>query len=168
MRRNFWLGFALGIVAMATAGGLGLAVAVSPSTATLGTPGAATYVKATTGADWAYGQAYYIGTSPNVGSGYFTRSVDVTTPAVTAAVLRAGTVETFVKTDPDINGANWTALPFTFPHAGSPWSYVFAAETFVGKVRVNFFFAGDLSSAPSLSSYTVPDYAIKVVVVPPG
>jgi len=168
MRHNVRLGFVLGLVGMAVVGGLGLAVAATPATTTAGQVSAVSYLKATTGADWAYGQAYYIGTSPNVGSGYFTRSVEVPTPAVTAAVLRTGSVETFVKTDPDINAANWTALPFTFPHAGSAWSYVFAAETFVGKVRVNFFFAGDLSSAPSLVSYKVPDYTIKIVVIPHG
>jgi hypothetical protein len=168
MRRNFLLGFVLGVVGMAAVGGLGLAVAAAPPTVTGDSPTVVSYLKPTTAADWTFGQAYYIGTSPNVGSGYFTRSVEVTAPAVTASVLRTGSVEVFVKTDPDINGANWTALPFTFPHAGSAWSYVFAAETFVGKVRVNFFFAGNLSSAPSLSSYTVPDYTIKVVVIPSG
>src|SRR5690348_15371987 len=99
MRHNFLLGFVLGVVGMATVGGLGLAVAATPAT-TAGQVSAVSYLKATTGADWAYGQAYYIGTSPNVGSGYFTRSVEVPTPALTADVLRTGSVETFVKTDP--------------------------------------------------------------------
>src|SRR5689334_9491046 len=101
MRHNFLLGLLLGVVGMATVGGLGLAVAAAPATTTAGQVSAVSYLRATTGADWAYGQAYYIGTSPNVGSGYFTRSVEVSTPAVTADVLRAGSVETFVKTDPD-------------------------------------------------------------------
>jgi hypothetical protein len=162
MRRNFVLGFVLGIVAMATIGGLGMAIAASPPAASAPV---VSYLRTTTNADWVNGQAYYIGTSPKVGSGYFTRSVEITAPAITATVLRTGSVETFVKTDPDINGANWTALPFTFPHAGpSGWSYCFVAETFVGKVRVHFFFAGDLNSAPALTTYTLPNYEIKVVV----
>ena len=116
---------------------------------------------------WIWNSQYSLETSPGSYTEYFTRYYTATVPAVTQGVLDSGMVLGFMVANPLANTVNWSPLPFQFLDGSTDFYYVFAFQTYVGKVELDYFFQQINSSAtlPVLSTYKIPTYQFKLVVI---
>ena len=116
---------------------------------------------------WAWNSQYYFETSPGSYTEYFTRYHDITLPAVTKGILDSGLVLAYFVPNPIADTAQWAPLPYQFLDGSGNFYYVMAFQTFVGKVELEYFFEqiNPSGTLPVLSTFTIPTYKFKLVVI---
>lgn len=116
---------------------------------------------------WIWNSQYSLETSPGSYTEYFTRYYTATIPALTQGVLDSGLVLAYMVPNPLANTANWAPLPFEFLDGSDNFYYYFAFQTYLGQVELDFFFQQINPSAtlPVLSTYKIPNYQFKLVVI---
>lgn len=148
-------GATTGQVLTANAGGVDWQ---SPSTTYTATPAAA---------DWKWNSVYVFNTSANSYTEYFTRYVTLAVPALTQAVLDAGSVQVFMTPAFVTVPSQWEPLPYSFD---SSFGYTdnFTYVTAPGQLVLHFFFVQNSSTAtlPLLATYPIAGYHFKIVVTP--
>ncbi|HTD93256.1 MAG TPA: hypothetical protein VK644_05575 [Chitinophagaceae bacterium] len=121
-----------------------------------------TFTVATT--QWTYGAIYYVGSSPNVSTGYVSKYFDHAMPRLTADFLQNDLTLVYFQSEPGVNVNNYTHVPFAFP-TGLGYALNLASETFVGKTRVHFFLSKISADPPLLTTYSVSNYKFKVITI---
>ncbi len=115
---------------------------------------------------WAYNSQYSLETSPGSYTEYFTRYHDVTDSAVTQAILNSGEVQVFFVPNPIVDTNQWAPLPYQFVDGSNIFTYNIAFETMPYTVRLHYFFSQlQAGTIPNLSTFNIPTYKFKVVVI---
>jgi hypothetical protein len=115
---------------------------------------------------WIYNSQYYFETSPGSYTEYFTRYYDITDSAVTQSILNTGEVMVFFVPNPIANANQWAPLPYVFLDGSGNFTYNVAFQTFPYKVELEYFFNQLKTVAPpNLSTYDIPTYKFKIVVI---
>jgi hypothetical protein len=115
---------------------------------------------------WLYNATYYIGTSQNTSSGYFSRYYDRPNTLLTQSFLNDnGIVMVYYQSTPSFYKDQWVPLPYSFYSGTSKYAVNFAYQTDVGKVRLHFFFSNYDGAPPVLSTYNIPKLRFKVVAL---
>jgi hypothetical protein len=143
----------------ATSSASGLALSYTYPSVTLAKNNAST--------DFLYNSQYSMETTPGSYTEYFTRYFDISVPAITQDVLDTGMVQVYFTPNPIVSTNDWRPLPFRFLDGSGNFYYIVAAETSVGQVEIEFFFEQIVANAtlPVLSSYAIPAYNYKIVVI---
>jgi hypothetical protein len=120
-----------------------------------------------TNSQWAYNSQYSLETSPGSYTEYFTRYHDVTLPAITQGIIDSGMVLAYFVPNPLLSTINWTQLPFQFLDGSEEFFYNVVFTTLPGKVELGYFFQQINSGAtiPTLSTYNIPTYTFRLVVI---
>jgi hypothetical protein len=120
-----------------------------------------------TTSQWIYNSQYSMETTPGSYLEYFTRYYDVTFPAITQGVLDSGLVLAYMVPNPIANTNQWAPLPYQFLDGSGDFYYVVVFQTYLGKVEMDYFFQQIVAntSLPTLSTYDIPTYTFKLVVI---
>ena len=120
-----------------------------------------------TNAQWAWNSQYSLETAPGSYTEYFTRYHDVTLASITQGIIDSGMVLAYFVPNPLVNTNNWTPLPFQFLDGSQNFFYDVVFQVSVGKVELGYFFQqiNAAASLPTLSTYTIPSYTFKLVVI---
>ena len=120
-----------------------------------------------TSSQWIYNSQYSLETSPGSYTEYFTRYHTVTLPALTRGIIDSGLVLAYFVPNPLVDTAQWTPLPYQFLDGSANFYYTVAFETYVGSVELEYFFQqiNTAATIPVLSSYTIPTYKFKIVLL---
>jgi hypothetical protein len=116
-------------------------------------------------ADWSATHFYEFATGNGAALTYPTKSYDRNNSLITASQLSSGVVLVYFQSAPETNAAQWQPLPFSFNDVYGGYAYNYAFETFVGKVRLHFYFTKITADPPAISTYNVPVHKFKIVVV---
>ncbi|HEY4286476.1 MAG TPA: hypothetical protein VGN00_05200 [Puia sp.] len=117
-------------------------------------------------ADWLWNSGY---TYSNTNGGtitYFTRYHDVTFSKLTQGIIDSGMVLVYIA--PNLNNLQqYSPMPYSYLSFGSVFYYNYVFETFVGKVRLHFFYTQNSTTAAptTLSTDVIPTLKYKIVVV---
>ena len=116
---------------------------------------------------WVYNSQYSLETSPGSYTEYFTRYYTATFPAVTQGVLDSGMVLAYFVPNPLVSTVAWIPLPYQFLDGSENFFYDVVFQPAVGKVELDYFFQQINSTAtiPTLSTYNIPNYTFKLVVI---
>jgi hypothetical protein len=115
---------------------------------------------------WAYNSQYSLETSSGSYTEYFTRYHDVTDSAVTEAILNTGEVMVFFVPNPIVDTNQWAPLPYQFVDGSNIFTYNIAFETMPYTVRLHYFFTQlQAGTIPNLSTFNIPTYKFKIVVI---
>jgi hypothetical protein len=127
-------------------------------------------VKATivtvTNSQWLWNSLYSFTTASGSTTSFFTRYADITTPQITDDILTNGMVLVFFR--PFAQSTDWVPLPYSFQAFGGQFYYNIVAVPTAGKIRLHYFWTpnGSAGTVPNnLSTYVIPDYTFKYVVV---
>ncbi|MBL7734257.1 MAG: collagen-like protein [Chitinophagaceae bacterium] len=115
-----------------------------------------------TNADWKYPGSYFQTTTPGVSLGYTTRFSNRSFAGLTADILNKGAVLVYFTANAG-NAQQWTPLNQFIILNGVSYNYVY--ETSVGQVKLHFWMTKATSDPPTLSSFTLPPYKFKIVLV---
>jgi hypothetical protein len=115
---------------------------------------------------WTYNSQYSLETSSGSYTEYFTRYHDVTDSAVTQAILNTGEVMVFFVPNPIVDTNQWAPLPYQFVDGSNIFTYNIAFETMPYTVRLHYFFTQlQAGTIPNLSTFNIPTYKFKIVVI---
>jgi hypothetical protein len=124
-----------------------------------------------TNANWAWNSQYNFATATNGTDSWFTRYYDRTYTGVSANILNTGAVLIYFTSTASgaiTNPNQWTPLDFSFLSAFSQFYYNIRYETFVGKVRLHYFYTPNGVSGvipATLSTDVIPNYKFKIVAI---
>jgi len=120
-----------------------------------------------TSSKWAWNSQYSLETAPGTYVEYFTRYHDVALPAVTQGIIDSGMVLAYFIPNPLTIPVNWTPLPFQFLDGSGNFFYDVVFQVSVGQVELGYFFQqiNSAGTLPVLSTYTIPTYTFKLVVI---
>ena len=120
-----------------------------------------------TSSQWIYNSQYSFETSSGSYTEYFTRYHDITDSAVTQGVLDSGQVLAYFVPNPIANTAQWAPLPYQFLDGSGEFNYNVVFQTYVGKIELGYFFSQVVANPtiPTLSTYNIPTYHFKIVVM---
>ncbi len=114
---------------------------------------------------WVNAAIYYVGTSALVSTGYVSKYYDRAVPRLTAEFMQAGLVLIYFSSQPDLNTAVYSPMPFSFTNGFGGYALNLAYEATVGKLRLHFFLNKVYDDPPSISTYNVPKYRFKVITI---
>ncbi|MEQ1799550.1 MAG: hypothetical protein ABL872_16465 [Lacibacter sp.] len=117
--------------------------------------------------NWIWNSTYSFSNGTGSSTGWFTRYFDRNYTGITQSILDKGVVLVYF-TSFSTNASQWTPLDFSFLAFGSQYYYNIRYETFLGKVRLHYFFTpnGPAGTTPSnLSTVGIPNYKFKIIAV---
>lgn len=149
-----------------TATGWGVPTALQGPQGPMGNANIKMDIFSITNSDWLWNSSYSLGTSPGGTLSYFSRYYDRSAAALTSGFLNGnGIVMIYVSSQPLNNPDAWIPLPLAFPSFNSEFNYNFYYDTFIGKIRLHFFFNSiNSKSTPTLSNYPIDNYRFKIVI----
>jgi hypothetical protein len=119
-----------------------------------------------TNSQWIYNSQYSLETTNGSYTEYFTRYHDVTDSAVTQAILNTGEVMVFFVPNPIVDTNQWEPLPYVFLDGSGDFTYNVVFATSLYTVELDYFFNQlKTVSPPTLSSFNIPTYKFKIVVI---
>ncbi|PYF72836.1 collagen-like protein [Pedobacter nutrimenti] len=122
-------------------------------------------VFSTSSSDWLWNSSYSMSTGSGGYTNWFSRYYDRKAAALTSDFLSGnGIVMIYISSQSQTNTDAWIPLPFIFPGFDNQFNYNFYYDTFVGKVRLHFFFTEIKGKSPTLSTYIMDNYKFKIVL----
>ena len=120
-----------------------------------------------TSSQWAWNSQYSLETAPGSYTEYFTRYHNVTLTSITQGIIDSGMVLAYIIPNPLVNTVNSTPLPFQFLDGSETFFYDVAFQVSLGKVELDYFFQqiSPTATIPTLSTYNIPTYTFKLVVI---
>lgn len=115
---------------------------------------------------WLWNATYWYSHITNGAVGVFTRYADIDEPLITDDILNEGMVLVFFRLY--AQSTDWVPLPFLFQAFNNQYYYNIAAVPTAGRIRLHYFWtpSGSAGTVPTnLSTYVIPDYTFKYVVV---
>lgn len=118
-----------------------------------------------TNTDWLWNSILWVQTTPSGASGYSTRYVDLTIPAITEDILNSGQVSVYMENAPSFTPGAWVSLPLEFSFTSYSINYKF--EIFEGLIRLHYYHARNDPNAtpPSTQDQVIPTRLYKWVVI---
>lgn len=119
------------------------------------------------GTQWQSSAVYWFDTSQGSSQGYVAKFFDRPDTAITSDLLNTGMVLVYFKSATGLLPTTWTPMPFSFTeNFDAAYNYNYVYDTRPGSVRLYFFFSKNPGGVPpTLSTYTPPNHAVKIVTI---